>query len=228
MVHRNVLSGAMFYGAQVWDPLLILAQIVTLQCLFYLSLGALLFLFVGPWVSRLALEHCLDDRYLNFHSFLGWMVTAANVANALVAAVCLVFVVGRAKKCLDFAATLYLLHLAAVSAMSAIPSSFAWWAVNIWGMVLAAVLGEWLCLQRELQEIPIGGLGRRGRPAAVEMVRPPTAAVAVLARVQQAVGGLVRVVFRVGGRGMASAVPAPLPDGRKLGSGLEAIPEDIP
>ena len=24
------------------------------------------------------------------------------------------------------------------------------------GMVLAAVLGEWLCLQRELQEIPIG------------------------------------------------------------------------
>jgi hypothetical protein len=23
-------------------------------------------------------------------------------------------------------------------------------------MVLAAVLGEWLCLQRELQEIPIG------------------------------------------------------------------------
>ena len=30
------------------------------------------------------------------------------------------------------------------------------WAVNIVGMVLAAVLGEWLCLQRELQEIPIG------------------------------------------------------------------------
>ena len=47
----------------------------------------------GPWVSHLALDHCLDDRYLNFHTFLGWMVTAANVANALVAAVCLVFVV---------------------------------------------------------------------------------------------------------------------------------------
>lgn len=37
----------MFYGAPVWDPALIVAQIVTLQCLFYLSLGALLFLFVG-------------------------------------------------------------------------------------------------------------------------------------------------------------------------------------
>ncbi len=36
--------------------------------------------------------------------------------------------VGRAKKCLDFAATLYLLHLAAVSALSSFPRSFAWCA----------------------------------------------------------------------------------------------------
>ncbi len=42
----------MFYGAQVWDPVLIVAQIVTLQCLFYLSLGALLFVFVGAPPAR--------------------------------------------------------------------------------------------------------------------------------------------------------------------------------
>ena len=41
---------------------------------------------------------------------------------------CLGAQVGRAKKCLDFAATLYLLHLAAVSVLSAFPRSFAWWA----------------------------------------------------------------------------------------------------
>jgi len=45
-------AGAMFYGAQVWDPVLIVAQIVTLQCLFYLSLGALLFVFVGVPLAR--------------------------------------------------------------------------------------------------------------------------------------------------------------------------------
>ena len=39
---------------------------------------------------------------------------------------CLAAQVGRAKKCLDFAATLYLLHLAAVSVLSAFPRSFAW------------------------------------------------------------------------------------------------------
>jgi len=35
----------------------------------------------------------VDDSYLNFHSFLGWMVATANTANALVAAFCLVLVV---------------------------------------------------------------------------------------------------------------------------------------
>lgn len=29
----------MFYGATVWDPALIIGQIVALQCIFYISLG---------------------------------------------------------------------------------------------------------------------------------------------------------------------------------------------
>ena len=37
----------MFYGAQVWDPVLIVAQILVNQCLFYTSLGLLLWLLVG-------------------------------------------------------------------------------------------------------------------------------------------------------------------------------------
>ena len=37
----------MFYGSTVWDPVLISAQIITMQCLFYASLGLTLWLFVG-------------------------------------------------------------------------------------------------------------------------------------------------------------------------------------
>lgn len=37
----------MFYGASVWDPWLIIAQIVTVQCLYYLSFGLLLYLLLG-------------------------------------------------------------------------------------------------------------------------------------------------------------------------------------
>ena len=38
---------SMFYGTQVWDPVLIVAQIVTIQCLFYISFGLLLWTLVG-------------------------------------------------------------------------------------------------------------------------------------------------------------------------------------
>ena len=37
----------MFYGAAVWDPWLILTQIITVQCLFYLSFGLLLYILLG-------------------------------------------------------------------------------------------------------------------------------------------------------------------------------------
>ncbi len=37
----------MFYGSTVWDPVLITAQIITMQCLFYASLGLTLWMFVG-------------------------------------------------------------------------------------------------------------------------------------------------------------------------------------
>jgi len=53
----------------------------------------------------------VDDSYLNFHSFLGWMVATANTANALVAAFCLVLVVrpggpGRVRVTVDQASAL--------------------------------------------------------------------------------------------------------------------------
>ena len=50
----------MFYGAAVWDPWLILAQIITVQCLFYLSFGLLLYVFLGelPGLSH-ALFQCM-------------------------------------------------------------------------------------------------------------------------------------------------------------------------
>lgn len=37
----------MLYGREVWDPVLICAQIVAVQCLYYLGLGLLMSLLVG-------------------------------------------------------------------------------------------------------------------------------------------------------------------------------------
>jgi Integral membrane protein S linking to the trans Golgi network len=45
--HGGCLAGGMFYGPRVFDPVLIIAQIVVLQCLWYISLGCLLWLLLG-------------------------------------------------------------------------------------------------------------------------------------------------------------------------------------
>ncbi|KAK9796705.1 hypothetical protein WJX73_006494 [Symbiochloris irregularis] len=155
----------MFYGNSTWDPVLIIAQIISLQCLFYISLGLLLWLLVGPYAMHLTLEHFFDSQLVNFNAFGGWMVSLSNVINALASALYLMYVVQRAKKCLDFAATLYFIHLAAVSVISGFPRTASWWIVNVTAFVICAALGEWLCVQRELQEIPIGSAAHRRRQA---------------------------------------------------------------
>jgi len=70
-----------------------------------------------------------------------------------------------------------------------------------------------------------GGLGRRGRPAAIEMVRPPTVAAAALARVQQALGSALQ---GLPGLGLRHGGASPASSGRGAATALKAIPEDVP
>lgn len=70
-------------------------------------------------------------------------------------AIYLLYLIERAKKCLDFSATLYIIHLFICIIYGGWPSSITWWVVNVTGLALMSLLGEWLCIRRELQEIPI-------------------------------------------------------------------------
>lgn len=54
------------------------------------------------------------------------MLSTANFLNAFAAATYLRIVVERAKKCLDFSATTYLVHLLAVVIFSGFPTHIAW------------------------------------------------------------------------------------------------------
>ena len=74
---------AMFYGATVWDPWLIVAQIACLQCLFYLSLGFYLWLLVGTHVPHFTLKYFFDFTYLSASSLVGWCCILAFLANAI-------------------------------------------------------------------------------------------------------------------------------------------------
>lgn len=63
--------------------------------------------------------------------------------------------VERAKKCLDFTATMYIIHLILCVLYNGFPTSFLWWFVYIVCVVVTSLLGEWLCMRRELKDIPM-------------------------------------------------------------------------
>lgn len=132
----------MFFGAVVWDPWLIIAQIACLQCLYYLTLGLVLALLVGTRVSKMTLFYLFDFTAISASSLTGWGGY-------------LLYLIERAKKCIDFSATLYIIHLIICISYGGWPSSFTWWIVNIAGLAAMALLGEYLCVRRELREIPI-------------------------------------------------------------------------
>ncbi|KAK2984877.1 hypothetical protein RJ640_008642 [Escallonia rubra] len=145
----------MFFGAVVWDPWLIVAQIVCLQCLYYLTLGLFLAILVGTRVSRMSLVYLFDYATVSASTVTGWCVIASVLVSSVAGAGYLLYLVERAKKCLDFSATLYIIHLFICIVYGGWPSSITWWVVNGSGLAMMALLGEYLCIQRELREIPI-------------------------------------------------------------------------
>nr|XP_016465198.1 PREDICTED: protein SYS1 homolog isoform X2 [Nicotiana tabacum] len=145
----------MFYGAVVWDPWLIVAQIVCLQSLYYLTLGIFLAILVGTRVSRMSLVYFFDYAAVTASTVTGWCVIASFLLSSLAGVGILFYLIERAKKCLDFSATLYIVHLFICIVYGGWPSSITWWIVNVTGLAVMALLGEYLCINRELREIPI-------------------------------------------------------------------------
>ncbi|KAL7602800.1 uncharacterized protein LOC111878124 isoform X1 [Lactuca sativa] len=151
----------MFYGSVVWDPWLIVAQIVCIQCLYYLTLGFFMAILVGTRVSMMSLVYFFDYATISISTVTGWCVIASFILSSVAGAGFLLYLIERAKKCLDFSATLYIIHLFICIIYGGWPTSITWWIVNGTGLALMALLGEYLCIKRELREIPISRLRSR-------------------------------------------------------------------
>jgi len=89
------------------------------------------------------------------------MVCTTFFLNAFAIGIAIRFIVQRAKKCLDFSSTVYLIHFLAVSASSGFPKEASWWLNLAVDIAITAVLSEWLCLKQELKEIPLATIPRR-------------------------------------------------------------------
>ncbi|KAG8497083.1 hypothetical protein CXB51_008339 [Gossypium anomalum] len=169
----------------LYDPSLILAQIVCLQCLYYLTLGAFSSFLVGSRASRMSLVYLFDFVTVTASTVAGWCAIAAFFLTSIAGSefnshlpfpqclsasstyhlllnflsVYMLYLIERAKKCLDFAATLYIIHLSICTIYGGWPSSVTWWVVNVTRFAVMALLGEYLCIRREMREIPITRYG---------------------------------------------------------------------
>ena len=95
-----------------WDPALIVCQIISVQCFYYLALGTLLAFSHVILDTPVSLDHFFSPHYMHFRSVNGWSDVICTLLTSLMGAYILSFIVEKAKKCVDFTCTLYLLHLA--------------------------------------------------------------------------------------------------------------------
>jgi len=46
--------------------------------------------------------------------------------------------------------------------LTGLPASIEWWVLHFTSLVFMAVIGEWLCMRREMRDIPLGSNIGRG------------------------------------------------------------------
>jgi len=168
-----------FYGTTVFDPILIVAQIIVLQCIWYLTLGVFLQILRGGGGGSLTLFPFFDPQAVGGGkaraSGLAWRTAFAFLLSSAVGAGFLAITVERAKKCLDFATTLYILHLVLVICYAGWPTRFEWWLLQLACLATTAIGGEYLCLQREMRDIPLGvNVERRAACSTGGAGKPPS------------------------------------------------------
>jgi len=144
----------MFYGPEIFDPWLILAQIGVMQCSFYIIVGLWLTLFSVVFGIQPSLDSLLSAKQLCAHFTEGWASIFAFICVFPPCAFAMVLIVRRAKKCLDFASTVYIFHFFFCWAFDGIPTNWEWWLVNSSSLIGLVVLAEFLCLRREMRDIP--------------------------------------------------------------------------
>ncbi|KTW29070.1 uncharacterized protein T551_02344 [Pneumocystis jirovecii RU7] len=147
----------------IFDPILIMSQIVAVQSLFYLSETALvLFLFV---ISRkqVSLDYIFDfhkislDNTESLVAGLIWDINSISGTDFQYSILILFFVIRRTKQVLDFTLTMHFIHFIIVFFYSGhFPSNTYWWVVQMISCVFMCLGGEWMCMQRELKPITFG------------------------------------------------------------------------
>ncbi|KAK2148319.1 hypothetical protein LSH36_502g00031 [Paralvinella palmiformis] len=152
------------FRSSVWDPVLIIAQILTMQSVFYVSLGAWVCILDVLLGTNRSLEQLFGYEFM-IHNLQATQLTdvqgrflmVAYFCNALTGSAGLWFVVQRTKLCWDFSVTAHLVHLVICWIFNGwFPSMLSWWLITVISVIMMTVLGEFLCMRTEMKAIPLG------------------------------------------------------------------------
>ncbi|GJQ14702.1 hypothetical protein GpartN1_g7003.t1 [Galdieria partita] len=154
----NVASMGSFHGSETTvttSSCKTFGQICLLQLAFYLCVTTTL------WLLESMLGFPFEQVFRQLFSYEVWrtttvqgfLVPCAFFLNSVWMAIWLRIIVKRSKKCLDFVITMYLLHFVFCTGFYSFPYSWSWWLFVLIGVSISTLLGEWLCMKRELQDI---------------------------------------------------------------------------
>ncbi|VDK65620.1 unnamed protein product [Onchocerca ochengi] len=134
------------FRSYVWDPGLIITQIICMQATFYTTqcILSVLISIGGDYPS-------LEQVFTTEATLHGAITQLLSVA---VCSLIMSKVVGRSKQCLDFACTLHFWHFIVVTLChKSIPTHVFWWLLQLLSIASCTLLGEYFCLQIEFRDI---------------------------------------------------------------------------
>jgi len=130
---------------------------VTLQCVYYGSLGLLLAITSFLFGLSPTLSYLFDPSILHLSNKENILLVICHTITAANGSIALWYFVKRAKQCLDFTCSMHLFHLIGCMCYKSFPSTVSWWLIQIVCITLMVVLGEYLCMRTEMREIPLLG-----------------------------------------------------------------------
>lgn len=137
-----------------WDPLLIISQMIAMQCVFYFGLGTIMYFLAFLHVEEISLDRIFistNDEVLDMATYF------AYISNCFITAIGVWYIVQRSKQCLDFTVTVHFWHLVITCFYVGFPKRMSWWLLTAMSCTLSTFLGEYLCRYTELEEIPLVG-----------------------------------------------------------------------
>ncbi|KAJ1854128.1 hypothetical protein GGH12_001478 [Coemansia sp. RSA 1822] len=145
------------FRKSVYDPVLIVAQIVTLQCFGY-STFSILLICASILTSVELTPRLLFSSQSIQPTVEGAIVSASIICMGIMNIVPLVYMVERSRLCIDFSATFFLVHVIVVWWTQHQVPELVWWGVMAVAMGVMAVGGRAVCSRRELLPIAIRSL----------------------------------------------------------------------